>query len=395
MTTGHATVLIGDALTRLRELPDSSIDCIVTSPPYWGLRDYGVSEQIGLEASFDDFLMRLLDVFAECYRVLKPSGSMWINMGDSYSHSGGQGGGGKQATNRGSSTKASRRQGQGVNLPQKSIIGQPWRLAFALQEAGWTLRSDIIWSKPNPMPESVRDRPSRSHEYLFFFVKSRRYYYDAKAIAEPIADASLAGSGNKQRKYGDEVGRDGSHVGRSIPWKPPTGWDLEPGAHGSIHRDGRSGEVEMPDFYKGSLPGRKDGPGQDRRSKNSRKPNKYTDETNTRPSERMGRHPGWRKDIDAFRPLRNARTVWEISTQPYPDAHFATFPSELPRRCILAGCPEGGVVLDPFAGSGTTLAVAVNLARRAIGIEINPEYAELIRKRLGRITPSLFMEVAS
>lgn len=311
----------GDCLEVMRTLPDESVNCIVTSPPYWGLRDYGHEGQIGLEQSFPDYLSKLIDVFDECRRVLKQDGTMWVNMGDSYAS--------KWPCSRRSvigsgSLENGRRENRPertpFNLGDKQLIGQPWRLAFALQDAGWILRSDIIWHKPNPMPESVTDRPTRAHEYIFLLTKSAKYWYDANAIKSHSIVRGLTGRGVLS-------------TGQT--------------PHANARTDKQSGH------------GR--------------------------------RHEGFNDRYTAMT-YSNARTVWTIATQGYPDAHFATFPEELPKRCILAGCPEGGTVLDIFAGSGTTLAIAIRLGRNAIGIELNPEYIELARQRIAAETPSLFTE---
>lgn len=300
-------ILCGDVRERLREIPDESVHCVVTSPPYWGLRDYGVDGQLGLEATPEEYVANMVEVFREVRRVLRTDGTLWLNLGDSYAGSwGAQGRDGAMADRSvvsarqienhprfGSRTGARDRT---PGLKPKDLVGIPWRVAFALQADGWWLRSDIIWSKQNPMPESVRDRPTKAHEYVFLLTKSARYYYDADAIAEPAT-------------Y-------------------PNGMN------------GR-GPVTSP-HGQGFAAGRSDG---------------STDGT------------------------RNRRTVWEIATKPYPEAHFATFPPELPDLCIKAGCPKGGTVLDPFAGAGTTLWRAQELGRRGIGIELNPEYVALIERR--------------
>lgn len=303
-------VLTGDALSVLRTMPSESVNCIVTSPPYWGLRDYGHDGQIGLEATPQEFVSKMTEIFQECRRVLTADGVCWVNIGDSYA-SDMKGSGGpseKQLSNNGSRYQ-SRKLEHG--LKPKDLVGIPWRVAFALQDDGWYLRSDIIWAKPNPMPESVRDRPTKAHEYIFLLTKSAKYSYDADAIKEAAI-----------------------HEGRVVK------------ATGADAKNGQKGK--------------------------------------------FGATAAGFTTHDTIVTNRNARTVWSISTQGYPGAHFATFPEELPRRCILAGCPEGGTVLDPFAGSGTTLAVAVALGRKAIGIELNPEYVELIHERMRGVTPSLF-----
>jgi len=290
----------GDCLSILREqFADESVQCCVTSPPYWGLRDYGVEGQLGLEATPELYVAKMVEVFREVKRVLKADGTLWINLGDTYS----TGSGGnqteslKQQSNGG--TNMSPREAY-KGLPTKNLVGIPWCVAFALQADGWYLRSDIIWHKPNPMPESVTDRCTKSHEYLFLFAKSERYYYDAEAIAEPTNYPE--GSWGRSKCYdGDETGKLKSFYGNGSQWK--------------------GGET------------------------------------------------------------RNKRTVWTIATQPYSEAHFATFPPKLIEPCILAGCPSGGLVLDPFAGSGTTIQVAQQLGRQGVGIELNPAYITLAEAR--------------
>lgn len=356
-------LLHGPAIDMLRTLPDASVDCIVTSPPYWGLRKYGEDPgMIGLEPTLQEYLSNLLDVFTECHRVLKATGTMWVNMGDAYAGSwGGQGGPSNLSVPRKGVNPEKAPNQHGSGLPPKSLIGQPWRVAFALQDMGFILRSDIIWEKPTAMPESVRDRCTMSHEYIFMFAKSRCYWYDARAIAEPCKEPIR-----------QEV--------------TPAGWDTGPGSHATIDH----ATVKVPASYKGSVPGRKFGEGQDRRSTKDRGAGDRAEA-----SGRMGREPGWRAGL-AQPATRNCRTVWTICAEPFKGAHFASFPSEIPRRCILAGCPPGGVVLDPFAGTGTTLAVALAHGRQAIGIEINAEYCDLIRERISRVQlPIVFTEATA
>lgn len=444
LTGDNWRIIVDDVRSGLRTLPDKSVHCAVTSPPYWGLRDYKtgrweggeascnhvrnhgvqgktgqradrtftaqsfyksvcgkcgakrIDRQIGSEPTIAEFIETMVEVFREVRRVLRDDGTIWLNMGDSYS-SGGRSDYGttapdsKQATNL--AIKSAKRPPQQPGLKPKDLCGVPWRLALALQDDGWYLRSDIIWAKPNPMPSSVTDRPTTAHEYVFLLSKSARYFYDAEAIAEP---ASGAPSGNKTPKSGDDYGRPGHHVWSSIPF------------------DGSE--------------------------------------------------------------TRNARTVWTIPTQAYSDAHFATFPEKLPMTCIKAGTSEHGccaecaapyrrvleservrtrpgrdsksydrtngeivddgiekpwrhqleignrdpgrhisvkrtvgweptckcnsdkpriraTVLEPFAGSGTTLAVALQLDRQAIGIELNPDYAKLAEKRITRsLRPQTFRD---
>lgn len=296
-TDDHLTLYGGDCRAVMAEMPAESVHCVVTSPPYWGLRDYGTDGQLGLEATPEAYVANMVDVFREVRRVLRADGTLWLNLGDSYATGGGRvgerPGGGAQGDNwKGAMTSPNRMPLPG--LKPKDLVGIPWRVAFALQADGWYLRSDIIWAKPNPMPESVTDRPTKAHEYLFLLSKSARYYFDADAVREaqayPVApDARVSGA------YQRDSGRN----------------------DGGEHRSG------------GFLNGRGG---------------------------------------------RNLRSVWTIAAEPYPGAHFATFPRKLVEPCVKAGCPEGGTVLDPFAGSGTTLLVAQALGRRGVGIDLNPDY---------------------
>jgi DNA modification methylase len=381
-------IITADVLDGLAQLEDESVQCVCTSPPYWGLRDYGIDGQLGLERTPEEYVEKMVVVFREVRRVLRSDGVVWLNLGDCY-HSGNRGGYRKdshrwencpmQSKAKGSHLEAvSPNRLPQIGLKDKDLVGMPWRLAFALQADGWWLRSDIIWSKPNPMPESVTDRPTKAHEYVFLLTKSARYFYDADAVREPIATAPNAQSrGSKDTP--DRGPREGGNTG--------------------LHK--------------------------------------------TAMAMRDGEHAG-----------RNLRTVWTIPTEPYPEAHFATFPTTLPERCIRAGTSEWGccaecgaplervverercfdgkpgvtgsfrktshapeirspgpegiahdrfsshsttvgwqptcthdaprvpcTVLDPFAGSGTTLMVARGLGRNAIGIELNPEYVELAERR--------------
>lgn len=322
----------GDVLDVLAAMDPGSVNCIVTSPPYYGLRNYGVEDAWGLEPTLGEYLARMEELGAALWRVLRKDGTFWLNLGDSYSERGNSGGN-NGLTNIQASELRQKGYRKNPGFKRKELLGVPWRVAFRLQDQGWYLRSDIIWAKPNPMPESVTDRPTRAHEYLFLLTKSPRYWYDAKAIRAPA---------------------------QSVTTKMPDGRDTGPGGHGSFHRNGRE-------------KGRKT----DKQRGHSRKHAGFNDRWDAMPREEQ-------MSIGA-----NSRSVWEIATKPYPEAHFATFPEEIPRRCIRAGCPEGGIVLDPFAGSGTTLAVAIAEGRRAIGIEINPDYCDLIRKRIESTTPSL------
>lgn len=303
------TLLLGDSLDVMRTLPNASVDCIVTSPPYLGLRDYGTPGQYGLEESPTAYVETMRAVFAEARRVLADDGTLWLNLGDSYAYPPGSAGRQGDGQRKGRTFTAEGLRGTDA-LPPKNLLGIPWRVAFALQDDGWILRNEIIWSKPNAMPESVTDRMSTRHEHLFLFVKQQRYWFDLDPIREPLARP--------------EALTEGIVFGGS---KGP-GWKL--GASGR-----RSGG--NPSVYGGG--------------------------------QQKGRNPG---------------DVWSITTKPYPAAHFAVFPIELPFRCIQAGCKPGGTVLDPFSGSGTTGAAARQLDRRYIGIDLNPAYHDLAKERFAQ-----------
>ena len=312
-----ATILRGDAITMLRTIPDASVHCVVTSPPYYGLRNYGVRGQIGLEPTPALYVARMMEVFGEVWRVLREDGVCWLNLGDSYnSAASNQQNGSVQRNGYRSAYDAVGRKGKVTSsLKPKDLLGIPWRVAFALQDAGWWLRQDIIWHKPNPMPESVQDRCTKAHEYVFLLTKSARYFYDAQAVAEPITESTRI--------------------------RNQSGWN------GNEDRDYVNG-----------------------------------------PQNHFSKWLGSEAAINQS--TRNKRSVWTIATEPTPYAHFATMPTALAEICILAGCPGGGTVLDPFAGSGTTIRVAVELGRNAIGIELNPEYADLADRLLNQTQPALF-----
>lgn len=307
-------ILCGDALEMLRTLPDNSVHCCVTSPPCYALRDYGVDGQIGREDTPAQYVARLTDVFSEVRRVLRPSGTLWLNIADTYAGKGNQGDSvdPKYPNGRTGQTVAINRRVEGCKA--KDMIGIPWMLAFALRDSGWYLRSDIIWMKANPMPESCKDRPSRCYEHVFLLTKSRSYYYDAAAIAEPVAESTPM---RMRRKFGKNK-------------------------------------------YSAGIPG------QAHQHLNDYRPNGYAEE-----------------DIPL---LRNKRDVWQINSVPYKGAHFAAYPPKLVETCLLAGCPQDGIVLDPFLGSGTTAAVAKQMGRHYIGIELNPDYCELAKQRIGGVT---------
>jgi DNA modification methylase len=353
----------GDALKTLRVMPAGSVRMCVTSPPYWGLRDYGQPGQIGRERTPEEYVERLVEVFREVRRVLAKDGTLWLNLGDSYANAGtgdtksgfnGRYFGkpdwdpGKQAA---SSNQAISRLAPG--LKPKDLVGIPWRVAFALQADGWWLRSDIVWAKPNPMPESVTDRPTKAHEYLFLLAKSKRYYYDAKAIEEPAVWFG-------QNRYADPA----SHryhqlgLGPNLP------------RHKGLHAPGANG-------------------GPKGNARTFRGGGAYTQGRsfdNDRLVERESHG-----NVPNKTGMRNRRSVWTVMTEPFPEAHFATFPESLVEPCILAGSVPGDLVLDPFAGSGTVGVVALRHGRRFLGIELSPAYCEMARRR---IAGPLFAEVA-
>jgi len=358
-------VLVGDNRETIKSLPDQSVNTVVTSPPYFGLRDYGTAtweggsadcnhmrdskvgdststghkgmddkghavgdaiykdvckkcgavrkdSQIGLEETPEEFVQTLVELFREIRRVLRDDGTVWLNLGDSYAGSGkGRNSDGspnvdqnaKQSTSKGTTEGALQKMKLAGDLKPKDLIGIPWRVAFALQADGWYLRQDIIWNKPNPMPESVRDRCTKAHEYIFLLSKSKSYYYDYEAIKEPL-------------KYPNETRR-------------PLG------SKGAWQMDGRE-----------------------------------------------QRENGGGSAYDGYPTKRNKRSVWTVTPKSFKGAHFATFPPELIEPCILAGCPEGGTVLDPFGGSGTTAGVAYLHDRNSILCELNPEYVEMVERRI-------------
>lgn len=357
-------ILQGDWIDALREMADESVQCCVTSPPYWGLRDYGVQGQLGLERTPEEYVAKMVEGFREVRRVLRKDGTLWLNLGDSYS---GGGWGGHEDNKSATGCTSARSVNAAYGMKPKDLVGIPWMVAFALRADGWYLRQDIIWSKPNPMPESVTDRCTKAHEYLFLLSKSERYYCDMEAIKEPSITNDIRrpytsqgawdmdGRPEEQRHGGEprsfkgsqfNTGKTAEHqLGRASEkprkTKVPGGWDTGAGGHVTIHRSGRT-SAEYVETELGET--------------------------------------------------RNKRSVWEIATCPFPEAHFATFPPKLVEPCILAGSKEGDTVLDPFNGAGTTGLVATRLQRNYIGIELNPEYVEMAKRRIEQDQP-LFNEV--
>lgn len=318
-----------DVLNTPWPMADKSVDCCVTSPPYWGLRDYNNPDQIGLEKTPEGYVQKMVQVFNEVYRVLKPTGTLWLNLGDSYAHNG-------AAYHSHKSTLIGRKQGEemgkakrfekkGSGLKPKDLVGIPWMVAFALRSAGWYLRQDIIWAKPNPMPESVTDRCTKAHEYFFMFSKNRKYYYDSAAIKTP--------------------GKNPEDDFRRIS---------------SATMNGKSTPTEFNNGIRKS----------DKQRGHSRRHNGFNDRWDKMTTEEQ-------MSFGA-----NKRSVWTVSTKPLKEAHFATFPEELITPCILAGCPKDGIVLDPFMGAGTTGLVALSHGRKFIGFELNPDYIAIANKRL-------------
>lgn len=380
-------ILRGDNRNTLKTLEDKSIHTVVTSPPYWGLRDYGtatweggdpscdhvansqatkkmgneefnknrpsreetktkgyyenicpkcgarrIDNQLGLEETPEEYVNNLVDVFREIKRVLRDDGTVWLNLGDSYSS-----GGRRTTTNqslRGDKDYGVTRPAPSKGIKPKDLIGIPWRVAFALQRDGWYLRQDIIWHKPNPMPESVRDRCTKAHEYIFLLSKNVKYYYDHEAIKEPITDSTAKRL--LQKNIDNQKGSERAHAGE----KP----------NGNMKALGRK---------------------------------KFDSSMGGGGTSFVG-HSGYKKSDGSYMisPTRNKRSVWTVTTKPFKEAHFATFPMDLIEPCVLAGCPEEGTVLDPFGGAGTTGIVASNHNRNAILCELNDEYSDIAEKRI-------------
>jgi len=341
------SILHGDCREVLKTLPAQSVHCCVTSPPYFGLRDYGHGDQIGLESTPAEYVEQMVAVFREVRRVLRDDGTLWLNLGDTYASTSKGSGGAGSSTLVGTPAEgngqrfASRKFDMGDAKP-KDLLGIPWRVAFALQADGWYLRQDIIWHKPNPMPESVRDRCTKAHEYVFLLSKSERYYWNAEAMQEQARAADIGSmDGGAQRMP------DGTNANNGRNFRP-----------------GRSGNHERKPASARGVPV----------------------DTGGNSSGGVAGSVPW----EGF--TRNKRSVWTIATKPYREAHFATMAPELAETCIKAGCPEGGTVLDPFGGAGTTGLVADQLQRSAILCELNADYIEIARRRIASDAP-LFADV--
>jgi DNA modification methylase len=339
----NLTIIQGDCREMLKTLPEASVQCCVTSPPYFGLRDYGCAGQIGLETSPAEYVVAMVEVFREVWRVLRDDGTLWLNLGDSYANDGKWGGhtGGKHVKALHCSPIGRNKRYTG--LKPKDLIGIPWMVAFALRDAGWYLRSDIVWSKLNPMPESVTDRPTKSHEYIFLLTKAQRYFYDAAAIQEPYSKNTLP-------RMERGVGENHKHTNGAPGQSPHT--LSQPRLHskycGQATKDYALAGAQNPS------------------------------DTKRRIEESILNGAGG----------ANKRSVWTVANAPFSGSHFATFPPDLIKPCILAGTKPGDAVLDPFGGSGTTGMVALELARKAILIELNPEYAAMADQRCN-VTPGL------
>ena len=308
----------GDCRETMRRWEEQGIKAqtCVTSPPYYGLRDYGHDGQIGLEATPEEYIAAMVEVFRCVWDVLEDDGTLWLNIGDSWASTAqGTFNAPQQIAKDNANVYANFR--PKVGLPPKNLIGIPWRLAFALQADGWILRQDIIWHKPNPFPESVKDRCTKSHEYIFLLSKKQKYFYDCDAIREKSVaeyDPNYVSPKKDWAEFGGRRSREVSNNGQS------EGWAIQ----------------------------------------------------NTAPQ--------------APENGINKRSVWTVNTKPYAGAHFAVFPQELIEPCILAGAPVGGIVLDPFMGSGTTAQVAQNLGRQYLGCELNPDYKPLQDKRISQMS---------
>lgn len=326
-------IIQGDALTELKKIPDNSIDCVVTSPPYFGLRDYGVRGQSGMEKDPLIYVRGMVKLFRQVRRVLKKDGTVWLNLGDTYANRSRPGLSSPMNRDRRKAGKQKK-----VKVPagwkSKDLCGIPWRVALALQKDGWYLRQDIIWHKPNPMPESVNDRCTKSHEYIFLLSKNSRYYFDADAIKEPSTGRAMGNGHNHPGAWGQGD-------------EPRTAVELQTVKHRKM----------------GSADKRIGGSGTG-----------------------LHGHSGNKLANGTILEDRNKRSVWSVGTKPFKGAHFATFPEALIEPMILAGCPRGGVCLDPFMGAGTTAIVALKHGRKYLGIDLSKKYIKMANERINAVT---------
>lgn len=341
-TIGDATIHCGDVRAVLATLPEASAQCVVTSPPYWALRDYGIDGQVGLERTPEQYVETMVGIFRGVHRVLRDDGTLWVNIGDCYVSDGGTGHQGKHGDRcqRSHTQRTLLAKVADGDMKVKDLVGIPWMLAFALRADGWYLRDEIIWHKRNPTPESVRDRCTRAHEQLFMFTKSRRYFYDDEAIKEPVTGGANARiPGNKRHTAGGLYAAGDEQHRR-------TGGLV---AYAARKRAEAGSGIRYNDSFAAAIG----------------------------------------ETVDT----RRKRSVWSLTSEPYEEAHFATFPTKLVEPCILAGSRPGDVVMDPFSGAGTTGLVALTHGRRYVGIELNPDYVAMSAKRIAQAAAQLRLAI--
>jgi site-specific DNA-methyltransferase (adenine-specific) len=389
----NINILQGDCIETLQKLDDKSINTCITSPPYWGLRNYNDEEkQLGMEDTPEEFVDNLVKVFREVKRVLRDDGTVWLNLGDSYSS-----GGRTTTTNqslRGDKDYGVTRPKPSKGIKPKDLIGIPWRVALALQQDGWYLRQDIIWHKPNPMPESVKDRCTKAHEYIFLLSKNVKYYFDNESIKEDCITKNKQTSkknthGKYETKENEAKNRQGIHSNRGdklieVRTKLPMQKDLVDFLRSKTTAKILANSTDIPltkiehwfryDESGFAYPTIEDW------NKVKEFIDDWSNEFNL--IDEALTFYELKTDEVVHTNKKNKRSVWTVSTKSFKGAHFATFPMDLIEPCVLAGCPEGGTVLDPFGGSGTTGIVAVNHNRHAVLCELNQEYIDLAKKRI-------------